>query len=701
MGGSRSARIVVVLALMAATFAGVTTSVWANHGTRTLQVHRERSTVVANGETTARIRAHLHGGGTLLDPDAPAPAGGIEVDFEVVDGPGDRGGVGSEFGSLGYSPFQPDLTCTIAAGSRECAVFVPAGSTLGVSNVRAWIDHDTANTTVEADPSEARLADKSTSVPPATGTDCEDAEDGTRAACEAGTAEDGVTAEPDITDVVEVNYISAPTALDCTPEPAQFNNLDNGRITCLVTDQFGNEVSGIRVDGENQTGSVNDPDDGNNDTNSDGGAENDADYFPTSSFCVTDANGRCTGTVPTEGQQGTAVLCFWADLDSGPNGVDENQYEADGTNESDGGKCDVQDVNGDLTDIVSATWNSNNPATTTTSTSTTTTSTSTTSTSTTSTSTTSTTSTSTTSTSTTTTTQPQPPADPSVRTGGAGRDDRQMWIGNGFGAPFRAQGGVLIAGPALTGAHNGTAMIAIEVVTGTDNALYVRRDSSGGAFQRLSNAPTFCKGAPGALVYLNSSGAQVITVACRGSDDALWYATASQPTNDQVPLISGGWQSLGGKLEAGPAVGIVQGKLTFAVTGVGGRIWLNDTLQGGNTNFTSTPWTCIGRPAIGSKPQARVGTSTGTAYFGCHGTDHALWVSRNVAGSWATTFSRGGTLREGVSAAVSTQQAVFFVRGTDDAIYQTTVYNGNFAPKPFSANRPSFIAFDPGGTALT
>jgi hypothetical protein len=268
-------------------------------------------------------------------------------------------------------------------------------------------------------------------------------------------------------------------------------------------------------------------------------------------------------------------------------------------------------------------------------------------------------------------------------------------MNDGFGSPWRAHGGVLAAGPAITAAKNGNITTVLEIVTGTDNALYTRRADGTDNWHRLSNQHTFCKGAPGAAVYLNASGGQEIVVACRGSDDALWYGKAAQGTN--IPLVNN-WRTLGGRLEAGPAVGIVNGKLTFLVTGEGGRVWLNDTETGA---YSARPWICIGKPALGGKPQAQLGTNSGTSYFGCHGTDHALWWARNVSGTWGAASSRGGVLRDGVAAAVSTEQVVFFVRGSDDGVWQTTVYNGNFAPRGFSANVPSKITFDPGATALT
>ena len=73
----------------------------------------------------------------------------------------------------------------------------------------------------------------STSVPPATGTDCESPEDDPQDACETGTADDGVVSEPDITDVVEVNYGAELATLDCSPESQDVNNLDAPEIVIM------------------------------------------------------------------------------------------------------------------------------------------------------------------------------------------------------------------------------------------------------------------------------------------------------------------------------------------------------------------------------------------------------------------------------------------------------------------------------------
>jgi hypothetical protein len=278
-----------------------------------------------------------------------------------------------------------------------------------------------------------------------------------------------------------------------------------------------------------------------------------------------------------------------------------------------------------------------------------------------------------------------------------------MWIGNGYESEFRPQGGVLNGGPALTSMLVEEDIVPVEIVTGSDNQLWVRtesNESSNAAWRRLSNDFTSCRGAPGAVTYfVPGDGAdldQVLTVGCRGSDNALWYASAFIE-GQNVPFVNG-WQSLGGILEAGPAVGLV---VTWVVTGQGGRVWINDSGESGNTAYRSTTWICRGRPAVGSEPLQTAGTDadTGTAWFGCHGTDDTLWVARNDDGNWDDAFSRGGILREGVGAAVAGDQAVFFVRGTDDAIWQTTVYNGNFTPTPFVRN-PSAIRFDPGATVV-
>ncbi|HVM19729.1 MAG TPA: S8 family serine peptidase [Egibacteraceae bacterium] len=114
--------------------------------------------------------------------------------------------------------------------------------------------------------------------------------------------------------------------------------------TCTVTDPAGDPVDQMRVNLENLNG-ANDLD-----NDADGGPGSKAD-----AHCVTGSNGRCTITVaPTQGESGTANLCFWADT------VGDDDFDRNGP-EEDGGKCHSEGVHQNLddarlTDVTTITW---------------------------------------------------------------------------------------------------------------------------------------------------------------------------------------------------------------------------------------------------------------------------------------------------------------------------------------------------------
>src|SRR5438105_4536751 len=86
-------------------------------------------------------------------------------------------------------------------------------------------------------------------------------------------------------------------------------------------------------------------------------------------------------------------------------------------------------------------------------------------------------------------------------------------------------------------------------------------------------------------------------------------------TNLPTPIAASNWLSLGGTLAAGPAVASIAGKPTYFVVGAGQHVYSRDL----SADFTMTPWSCIGHPAVA--------TFNSTSYFACHGTDDALWYS--------------------------------------------------------------------------
>ncbi|HUP68558.1 MAG TPA: Ig-like domain-containing protein [Acidimicrobiales bacterium] len=243
-----------------------------------------------------------------------------EVDFEIT-GPNDPN-------SDGDTPGSPDRTCIVAnpATNNTCTVTY-TGTVVGTDTIRAWIDVDQNNTTVEADLTEGQNE----------------------------TLQPGSQTESDTTDVVIKNWfvgLPANAVLDCTPETATNPPTGAGSTetyTCTVVNNQGtpgdttddSPISGVRVDAENLNG-VNDPD------NSAAAGTVDFD-----NACTTGATGSCTfNLVASESQIGTADVCFFTDDDNDavfdPNGIPE-----------DGGACDTETQAGDTdprTDVVTKTW---------------------------------------------------------------------------------------------------------------------------------------------------------------------------------------------------------------------------------------------------------------------------------------------------------------------------------------------------------
>lgn len=322
----------------------------ANHGTRTLEVYKEKENVPVGTTSMATLTAKLSSAPT-------AGTGPIDVDFEIESGPGDISS--GQTNPPGKSPFQPDLTCSVPVGQRECTVTYGPNATTGRDIIRAWIDHDKSNATYEADDAEGRVSDPTTDCqapaefgePPSESGSCTPQNN---SAPSPGTE----PLEPDNTDVVERNWVSGPAAiLDCEPETSVRPSIDDPNssgdqssqtYTCTLTDEFGNAKTNIRVDGENLNG-ANDPD------NSALASTADYDHDPRindGDFC--DGSGSsCSDSVSAiDGESGTANICFWFDSDG------DNVFDPAGGPE-DGGDCDVETQgqnDNDLTDTVTITW---------------------------------------------------------------------------------------------------------------------------------------------------------------------------------------------------------------------------------------------------------------------------------------------------------------------------------------------------------
>ncbi|GAC1340435.1 MAG: hypothetical protein NVSMB29_09290 [Candidatus Dormibacteria bacterium] len=199
------------------------------------------------------------------------------------------------------------------------------------------------------------------------------------------------------------------------------------------------------------------------------------------------------------------------------------------------------------------------------------------------------------------------------------------------GGDFSDRGGQVIGAPAVARNLDGKPFY---IVTGTDNALWIRDDLAG--WRRLSTDPyTACLDAPATTVR-----GTVLTVACEGTDHAA-YATQVSLVAGQLPQV-GSLTWLGGVLASGPAVGVVGDHVTFLANGADGRVW---TRTDTGAAWTPTNWACLGHPALVTNP---VG---GTVAFACHGGDDAVWFASAPGVLPAATVQLGGRANDGVALA--------------------------------------------------
>jgi hypothetical protein len=246
-------------------------------------------------------------------------------------------------------------------------------------------------------------------------------------------------------------------------------------------------------------------------------------------------------------------------------------------------------------------------------------------------------------------------APPAIAVGAEGTNG-QLWVQVPLGSGWHSLGGNLAAPPAVAAAPNtdGTAPVSpLFVITGTDNRLYIR--SVGIGWQRLGPLGGSCLGGPAAVIT-----GSTLTVACRGTNNALWENSAPLPASG-LPQFTTAWTNLGGVLTAGPAVAPVGGARTFFARSTTGRIYTR-TLGSG---FSPTPWTCIGAPA------AAQGASIETL-FACQGTNHALFEAVNGGAGWSSAVSLGGSLIGGPAVAATSRVPELLAEGSNGATYART-----------------------------
>lgn len=246
-------------------------------------------------------------------------------------------------------------------------------------------------------------------------------------------------------------------------------------------------------------------------------------------------------------------------------------------------------------------------------------------------------------------------------------------------------GGVLLGAPAVASIPNPDGIsygLPVFVGTGSDHRLYVRDLSH--PWRVLVNA--YCLNNPAAVVTsAHAAGSYVLTVACEGRNQGLYYAQEQVASGVLPATLPGAMQPLGGVLVNGPAVaavnplgaGSVAAEMTFFVLGQDQHIWTR-TLAAG---WQRMPWQCIGHPAA-STSLSSVGYPfpPQITMFACHGLDGRLWISKNTGSGWSTFQGvLGGALVDGPGVAVEPQWTNYYVEGTNAAVWDTSTSNGNNA----------------------
>lgn len=259
--------------------------------------------------------------------------------------------------------------------------------------------------------------------------------------------------------------------------------------------------------------------------------------------------------------------------------------------------------------------------------------------------------------------------------------DGALWA-EGSGGWF-SLGGVLLDAPAVASIPNPDGIdygSPILVATGTDHRLWVRDLSH--SWQVLANG--YCVGSPAAaVVSAHAAGQHLLVAACEGSDNALWYG--EEPVSyGTLPGTLPGMQSVGGVLNAGPALaavnpqgaGGVDAELTFFALGTDQHIWTRTLASG----WQQMQWQCIGPPAASTSLSSITPGPTQITMFACTGLDRRLWFAKNTGSGWTPAQGiLGGTLFGGPGVAVEPQWANYFGEGTDFGLWEASTSHGGNA----------------------
>lgn len=246
--------------------------------------------------------------------------------------------------------------------------------------------------------------------------------------------------------------------------------------------------------------------------------------------------------------------------------------------------------------------------------------------------------------------------------------DGALWVqAPQLGPGWHSLGGQIIAAPAVAAmplSAPGDLTTPLFVATGTDHQLWIRTLTSG--WQPLASTYTYCLNNPAAAAWLGNGVVQgpQLVVACEGGNGALYVASAFL-NGINLPTVTA-WTDLGGALSAGPAL-LPNG--TYFATTAGGQIWTRTyapTASGiVDSGWIATGYYCVGAPAAGD---ADAGAAE---WFGCHGTDGALWTA-TYDGGWPSASSEGGVLIDGPGLALASPTPVFVAEGGDQAVWVRT-----------------------------
>jgi hypothetical protein len=170
-------------------------------------------------------------------------------------------------------------------------------------------------------------------------------------------------------------------------------------------------------------------------------------------------------------------------------------------------------------------------------------------------------------------------------------------------------GGHLISTPAQVAARTRHFYVAEHA----DHSLWIRSRTQG--WQPAAAATLDCR-QPAAVLHDG-----LMTVACLGASGTI-HTSNEQLAPRRLPFFSR-WKSLGESSSYGPAVGWLDGELTwFAIAGNG-----HATIRIATTRWAQLPWSCAGPPAISTSTQRG-------SWFACVAPNGNALMVRHAAGTW-------------------------------------------------------------------